>query len=120
MNVKKVSMLKLRQRTINRLKVPKQSVRMTPKTKVITKKSISVLRLKSGKKCLRIFDISGQTAAPVVAQKPSSPIKSVSVKPASPQRIGARTMAALVGHRRICLRNRRLMGSPRGVAISAF
>ena len=122
MNTKKIVMLRLRNRVLNRFKASKKTKTIT-KVKPITKTMISILRLKSGKKCLRVITSSGQPSVTVPAQKPPSPVKSTGVKPPSPVRLGARTVAALQGHRRICLRNRRLMGqlSPRAhTALSVY
>ena len=53
----KAAMLRLRNRIINRFKTSKK-IRTVPKTKVIHKKSINILLLKNGKKCLRAFPVS--------------------------------------------------------------
>ena len=100
----KITMLRLRNRVLNRFKAAKKA-RATPKTKAIQKKSISILTLKSGKKCLRVIPFSDRVT--VSSEKLLS--QTCGQKVSSPHRIGARTVASLISSRRICLRNRRLM-----------
>ena len=97
----KTTMLRLRNRILNRFKKTKVSPRK--RNLVITKKVKNTLGFVEVKKTLRVV-----------------PRKPVSGK-TSPQKytFGKMLAAALLGHRRVVLRNRRLMGSPRSAMVSA-
>ena len=96
----KIRFLRLRNRVLNRFKAIKKVVRHT-KSKQITK---------SPKRTLRVVPKTHiRTRSSPVTSPKSSPVK-----------FGSRTAAALVGHRRLFLRNRRLMMAYALPAIACF
>ncbi|CDW84791.1 UNKNOWN [Stylonychia lemnae] len=114
-------MLKLRNRTLNRFKASKIE-RREQKTKLIGKRFRVFVSIENGKRTLRILPFSGrlpklatQSEKPVLAQKPSSPIKTVS--PIS--KISLRKQSQLIGTSQMYLRNRNLMQQFRAIAVNA-
>ena len=108
---KVIVMLRLRNRILNRFK---QAKKTAPKqARPIKKATPSPLGFIRGGKTLRIVPRKLHTdvktvsftsnTTPVKLVKPTSPVKSEYNK------IGSSTMAAIIGHRRLFLRNRRLM-----------
>ena len=122
----KIVMLRLRNRILNRFKQLKKASPKQAKTikKTITPSPLGFIR---GGKTLRVvpkklnWDLTTTNStsvkvSPVKIAKPSSPTKS------NIHKIGSSTMAALIGHRRLFLRNRRLMhlhNQNRVLAVSA-
>ena len=96
----KIVMLKLRNRILNRFKQQKKTLAKKIGSKKITKG-----------KTLRVVVVQAKQQPVKQISKPVSPVGKISPQP----KIGARTVNALIGHRRLFLRNRRLMGcgSPR-------
>ncbi len=90
----KVVFLRLRNRVLNRFKALKKTAKIARQSKRIAKPN---------KKTLRVVP------KPAIRTR-SSPLSSPKSSPkSSPVKFGARTASALKGHRRMFLRNRRLM-----------
>ena len=102
----KVVFISLRNRKLNKFKSVKAKKTSNMKiTKVPKSNSIKkTLNVKLG------FIATGQNLV-----KPASPVSK-----ASPVKIGKDTMNAIIGHRRVFLRNRRLMNIVQRPMISAF
>ena len=92
----KIAMLRLRNRILNRFKQSKTIA----KAKITTKRVSNGLGFVTLKKTLKVIPTSGQ-------KKTKLPQKR------SPVSMGAKLAASLIGSRRVVIRNRRLMGSPR-------
>ena len=122
----KIVMLRLRNRILNRFKDTK--ARLLKQRKAIKKAAPSKLGFIARGKTLRVVPQSSVTAVVALPSPGKVSPKQRTSKPASPTskvagglpKIGMRTIAALIGHRRLFLRNRRLMhcGSPRNSAVA--
>ena len=95
----KASFIRLRNRALNKFKTVK------PKRSPVKK----VNKTKKIRKTLRVFRIN-TVKKPVTEQKVQKSVSPNSSGKASPMpKIGKEVMASIIGHRRMFLRNRRLM-----------
>ena len=96
----KVVFLRLRNRTLNKFKAVKAKKAVK---KVAAKKSAS----KNIRKTLRV--VAAKPTGKASPQQKQSKSPSPAGKTSPVPKIGARTISSLIGHRRLFLRNRRLM-----------
>ena len=96
----KVVFLRLRNRTLNKFK----AVKAKKAVKKVAAKKVASRKIK---KTLRV--VVKHSAGKVSPQQKSSKSPSPVAKQSPAHKIGARTLSSLIGHRRLFLRNRRLM-----------
>ena len=106
----KVVFLRLRNRTLNKFKAtkPKKPAKRLAK-KTISKKIKKTLRVVAVRKPSPVQKIVPATGKASPQQKQVSKAPSPVAKHSPVPKIGARTLSSLIGHRRLFLRNRRLM-----------
>ena len=118
----KVVFLRLRNRTLNKFKV----VKAKKAVKKVAKRAAKPNQIKKTLRVVNIVASPKAAAAPAVIgkaspQQKSSKSPSPVAKQGSPvPKIGARTLHSIIGHRRMFLRNRRLMELAHRPMISAF
>ena len=102
----KVVFLRLRNRTLNKFKTvkAKKAVKKVAAKKVASKKIKKTLRVVA-----KVAPVAKQPTGKASPQQKQSKSPSPVGKHSPVPKIGARTLSSLIGHRRLFLRNRRLM-----------